>query len=229
MAFSSCMYFFVTLSLFAKCAAQSYDDGDMGHDTFPTDIPTDTKEIDLYDNNIASFPDDAFYGFYQLEDLNIGKNPFTELPNLAPVGNTLKNLQMKYCKLTELDANIFNELVVLEEAYLKYCELTSFPDVPGPGSTLWKIYCNSCMLDTFPVLSSYKALEYITFGNSPALTTVPAAAVASMRLAGKLHLWGTSITSLPDYPMAYENITQLMLYTTAVSVFVVSLKHCNKL
>ena len=231
MALSSWMYIIATLHLFSAYSAQTYDGSEMGNDTFPTDIPIvyDTKEIDLYDNNIVSFPDDAFQDFYQLESLDLGKNPFTELPNLTPVGNTLKVLRMKYCKLRDLDANIFNELVVLEEANLKHCELTSFPDVPGPGNTLWKIYCNSCMLDTFPVLSSYKALEYITFSSSPELTTVPEAAVASMHLTGNLHLWGTSITSIPDYPMAYENITQLLLYTTNVSIFLVSLKHYNKL
>ena len=211
------------LALISELTAQTYDGRSKGHKTFPSDIPANSTEIDLRDNDINSFPDDAFNDFEQLEWLDIGENPFTVMPDLAPVGDTLKVLEMRYCKLTELNASIVNELVVLEEIKLYHCKaLTSFPDVPGPGNTLWEIYCDLCSVSTFPMLSHYKSLKYIDFVRNP-MTSVSEAAVASLHLSGALHLWDTAITSLPDNPQAYENITTLWLQKTDVSFFLVSL------
>ena len=210
------------LALISELTAQTYNGRRKGHTTLPTDISADSTEIDLFGNDINSFPDDAFNGFDQLEELDIGDNPFTEMPNLAPVGDTLKVLYMQYCNLIELNARIVNELVVLEEIYLGYCPLTSFPDVPGPGNTLKVIKCYTCSVSTFQVLSDYKSLEYIRFGDNP-MMSVPEAAMASLHLSGVLDLSNTAISSLPDYPQAYENITSLRLDGTDVSFFLVSL------
>ena len=223
MELSIWLYTIDILSLIAELTAQTYDGRAKGHATFPTDIPADRTQIDLRHNIINSFPDDAFNGFYQLEKLDIGENPFSVMPNFAPVGDTLKVLGMQHCKLTELNASIVNKLVVLEEIDLFYCPLTSFPDVPGPGNTLRTIYCWRCSVSTFPMLSHYKSLEYISFSGNP-MTHVPEAAVVSLHLSGELRLWDTAITSLPDYPQAYENITDLRLKQTDVSFFLVSLK-----
>ena len=117
--------------------------------------PLIPEEIHIHGNNINSFPYNEFDKFYQLERLNIGFNPFTQLPNITPVGDTLKVLWMAYCKLTELNASILNELVVLEQIHVHHCPFTSFPDVGGPGNTLWVVYCDECKLTTFPQLSNY--------------------------------------------------------------------------
>ena len=180
------------------------------------------KELDLYDNNIDSFPDDAINELYHLEKLNIGKNPFTHMPNLAPVGDTLRVLDMKFCKLTELNASLLDALVVLEQILLNFCLLTSFPDVPGPGNTLSRIDCRGCNISTFLSLSNYKTLTYISLGSNP-MTHVPEAAVVSLQVSGKLYLHDTAIASLPDYQQAYADITSLWLHETDVSFFLVSM------
>ena len=178
------------------------------------------EELDLYDNNIDSFPDDAFNELYHLEKLNIGKNPFTQMPNLAPVGDTLRVLDMTFCKLTELNSDILNALIVLEQILLNFCLLTSFPDVPGPGNTLSQIDCQGCNISTFPPLSNYKKLADISIGSNP-MTLVPEAAVVSLQVSGRLYLHDTAIASLPDYPQAYADITSLWLHETDVSFFLV--------
>ena len=210
------------LALISELTAQTYNSRAKGHATFPTDIPADSTQIDLYRNDINIFPDDSFNEFYRLEIINIGMNPFKVMPDLAPVGDTLKLLYMRNCKLTELNASIFNELVVLEEIDLYDCPLASFPDVPGPGNTLRTIVCYGCCVSSFPMLSQYKVLEDINFRDNP-MTRVPEAAVASLHLSGRLNLLDTAITSLPDYPQAYENITILLMSLTDVSFFLVSL------
>ena len=159
-------------ALISELTAETYDGNGKGLTTFPTDIPANSTDIDLYGNNINSFPGDAFNDFDQLEKLDIGHNPFTVMPDLSPVGGTLKFLWMSNCKLTELNASIVNELVVLEEIDLDYCPLTSFPNLPGPGNTLRTIYCYRCSVSTFPMLSQYKSLEYIRFADNP-MTSVP--------------------------------------------------------
>ena len=213
-----------TLTFFSKFTALTYDHRWKGLTTFPTDIPADTKKIYLSNNDINSFPNDAFIELYQLEILNIGGNPFTQIPDLAPVGDTLKFLRMWHCELTELNASIFNELVVLEEISLVKCRaITSFPDVAGPGNSLTKINLLQCKLSTFPTLSHYKHLSYVSVAKNHIMTSVPEAAVASLHLSGELDLSNTTITSLPDYPQAYENINSLRLDGTDVSFFLVSL------
>ena len=209
-------------TLISELTAQTYDRRGKEYTTFPTNIPSDTTEIDLYDNKINSFPDDAFTNFDQLETLDIGSNLFTQMPKLSPVGDTLKSLFVWYCKLTKLNTSIFNELIVLERMSAAYCPLTSLPDVSGPGNTLRVIACYGCKVRTFPMLSNYEALKYITFGDDP-MARVPEAAVASLHLSGKLLLYDTAITSLSDYPQAYENITFLRLDGTDVSFVLVSL------
>ena len=222
------LYVIIIWTLFSELTAQTYDGANKGHTTFPTDIPANTTDINVEGNSINSVPDDAFNKFYQLEKLSIGHNPFEQLPNLTPIGDTLKILWIRNCKLRELNASIFNEFVVLEEIDLENCPLTSFPDVGGPGNTLWKLYCWGCKLSTFPLLSNYKALKNISFGGNP-MTSVPEVAVASAHLSRSLALGGTAITSLPQYPKGYENLTYIGLWDTTVSFFLVPLNHCNKL
>ena len=228
MELSSWIYIIVFLSLFCGSTAQTYDASNQGLTTFPGDISADTKEINLYNNDISSFADDAFSKFYQLEYLSLAKNPFTVLPNLRPVGNTLKFLNIWVCQLTELDANILNELIVLEELKMATCKLTSFPDVPGPGNTLSLIGCSRCELTVFPMLSNYKVLTTISLRTVP-IEVIPEAAIASMHLRGTLNLGETEITSLPDYPISYENITTLDLQDTDVSFRLVpfNIRHCS--
>ena len=228
MEISLWLYASAILTLFSELTAQTYSGNSKGHTTFPTDIPANTKYINIHSNNINSFPSNAFDKFYQLEKLNIGNNPFTQLPNIAPVGNTLKILSMLHCKLTELNAGIFKELIVLEQIYLSFCPLNSFPNVDGPGNTLWRIHCYECKLTTFPLLSNYKALKHINFKHNP-VTRVPEAALASIHLSGSLFLSHTVITSLPQYPSSYENLTNLYLSYTYVSFFLAPLSYCNKL
>ena len=228
MELSLWLYVMTIWTLFSELTAQTYDGVNKGHTTFPTDIPANTIEINIHSNNITSFPINAFNKFYQLKKLNIGSNPFTHLPNITPVGDTLKVLWMSNCKLTELNASIFNELVVLEEIDVHHCPLTSFPDVDGPGNTLSNITCNNCELSTFPLLSNYKALKHIRFGRNP-MKSVPEAAVASAHLSGILYLGSTAITSLPQYPKGYENLTYIGLNGITVRFFLVPLVYCKKL
>ena len=214
----------VTFTVFHELHAQQYDAAMQQYDckkcrlaAFPTDIPTEAKEIKVDKNEINTFPDDAFQNFFQLEKLSMGNNPFTELPNLRPVGNTLKALEMFNCRLTELNASIINELVVLEILDVHMCRLTSLPNVPGPGNTLRDILCRACDLSTFPLLSEYRALENVNVHGTP-ITSVSLSAVASLHLHRVLKLYRTRIQSLPEYPMAYENIITFLLSETSVSI-----------
>jgi hypothetical protein len=75
-------------------SAQNYDGSNKGYTEMPTDIPLDVVKISLTGNNIASFREDAFVGFYQLEQLSLAGNPLSELPNLLPVASTLKSLRL---------------------------------------------------------------------------------------------------------------------------------------
>ena len=225
MDLSSWLNVIVALISFSELSAKTYDGSGKGHRAFPSDIPADTTEIDLNDNDINSFPENAFNEFHNIEILKIGENPFTELPNLGPVGNTLKYLEMEECQLTELNADILNELVVLEHIRLRDCKLTSFPDVPGPGNTLSIIDLLGCDLLAFPMLSNYKALTKIDSSVMATMTTIPEEALATLQLSGELDLESSAIASLPSYPKAYENINDLDLEDTAVSFFLVPLQY----
>ena len=128
MELSLWLYVIGILTLFSELmTVQVYERKDQEITTFPTDIPADTTEINLYDNEINSFPVDAFKKFDKLNKLNIGKNPFTVMPKLALVSDTLKVLKMRACKLTELHASIFNEHVGLVELDLYDNNIDSFP------------------------------------------------------------------------------------------------------
>ena len=221
----------MTFAVFHELHAQQYDATkqlynckECGLTAFPTDIPHEAKEINVDKNEINAFPGDAFQNFSQLEKLSIGSNPFTELPNLGPVGNTLQALEILGCQLTELKASIINELVVLERLHIQSCKLTSLPNVPGPGNTLREILCRACKLTTFPLLSEYRALELLNLLSNP-ITSVPLSAVASLHLHGILRMFKTGIKSLPEYPISYENITWFQLRETKVSIVFVWYLH----
>jgi hypothetical protein len=150
-----------TLALVKIIVAQLYDRSAQSLTSFPTDIPPATTEIKLFDNRIATFPEDAFDPFTQLQILNIGKNHFTELPNLIPVGDTLRQLWVPNCRLHDVNATVFDTLVVLEYVSFRLCaSLTSIPDVPGPGLSLTPITfgLQDTGLRTFPSLTSYPSI-----------------------------------------------------------------------
>ena len=179
--------------------------------SWPTDIPADVKQITIYNEWIVDIADDAFEPFYQLELLSLSRTHITTMPNLIPVGNTLKSLSIMLCRLTELNATVLNELRVLKSISLRNCYwLTSIPDVPGPGNTFTTFGLQGCDLDAFPILSSYPHLSTWNLNHNSRISgPLLEAHLAGTPDLGMLMLTNTAITSLPNAPRYMHKIGRL--------------------
>ena len=103
----------------------------------------------------------------------------------------------------ELYTGIFNELIVLG-----VCKHIGVPVVPGSLNIFGQLI----------VVDLHTVLTYIHFG-SRLMTTLTVEAITSVPLTFGLYLFGSAITSLSGDVMTYENITDLSLQSTAVSLF----------
>ena len=182
----------------------------------PSNIPPDVIEIKLINNEIKTFPDDAFDKFYQLKRLYLGKNPIKAIPNLIPVGDTLARLNIPHCHITHIDESIFNELKVLQSVNLEGSRLTSFPNVPGPGNSLVRIIISDCQLSKFPAVNHYKTLEELDVTNNP-MTSVQDPDVDSLERLNKLIMRNVTLRVLPYNPKALRTVGFIDISSSDVS------------
>lgn len=199
----------VALSFIHQSAGQNYTrDGEI-HVTFPSDIPADVKEISILSAELSIFPEDSFEKFYQLETLILDFNPITYLPNLIPVGDTLKTISTVDCLMTTLNATVYNELRVLVSLTLRDCPIVSLPVVPhGPKLTLDYIGLGRGALTSFPTaLGEYQALTTIIVTSTPIEGALTEADIApNLQL---LKLSSTKVSSLPEAPKIMSSLQKL--------------------
>ncbi len=116
----------------------------------PTDIPADSVTIDLSDNQISSV-DYISEVLSSLTDFTMQRNQLTEFPDLTNCSNvTVVNLESNF--IAHIRPERLDMLTQLSALVLRYNLLKSFPDVPGPASTLTHINLNDNALDELPVL-----------------------------------------------------------------------------
>ena len=211
----------VLLPLTTHVFSQEYDYPAQGLTTMP-DIPTDAVSIRLATNNIATFSHDAFADFYQLRFLGIGGNPITELPNMLPVADTLVNLNFVNTQVSQLDDDMFNALTALEKTRMELSLVTSIPNVPGPGKTLKSIIAFQCLLEKFPAVSHYKALEELVIGGNP-MTSVQDSDVDNLEKLRVLTMNNVPLLTLPDNPKALQTLETIDISSSGVSTMKIRL------
>jgi Leucine-rich repeat (LRR) protein len=183
--------------------------------TFPSDIPEDVTKITI-ESQLNSFPEDAFEKFHQLDTLDLDYNHITELPNLIPVGETLKSLSLVNCRLTTLNDTVYDNLRALESLFLRLNPLVSFPDVHnGPKATLRLINIEGTHLTSFPALADYQKLYYIILASTDIAEAVTEADIRGPALK-RLLLDSSDFTSLPEAPKLTESFTELSVKSTTV-------------
>ena len=188
--------------------------------TFPTeDVPTNATSIYIKRVNMSIIPQDTFNEFYQLHTFIIHNNPLVTMPNLIPVGNTLKTLIIVNCKLAELNATVYNELRVLESLNVRFNPLMSFPDViSGPRYTLTEMVIQDCQLPSFIRVAPYTSLARVTLRRNPIVGDIEEEDLMGMPVVQNLLLEGTGVTGLPASPRLLEQLTTLDITDTDVSI-----------
>ena len=83
----------------------------------PPDIPADSVEVVLSNNNIQFISDNSFEHLYQVRILNLNSNSLSDFPNLTSVADTLMELYLNHNELATIrqgNLDILTQLVVLE-------------------------------------------------------------------------------------------------------------------
>ena len=188
--------------------------------TFPSGIiPVDVKEISINQASLATFTEDAFEDFHQLESLTLDYNPFNEMPNLIPVGNTLKYFRAVNCGMTQLNATVYNELRILETLNVRGCPIVSFPWVEaGPRDTLRLLNLGNCEFTSFPSLAGYTVLYFILLSNNGIKGDITEEDVSGIPNFRKLNIDGTNVTGLPESPRLLDGLNRLEITNTKVSI-----------
>jgi hypothetical protein len=170
---------------------------------FPTNIPADEVVISLLENRqMVTIPQEAFEPFFQLTNLTITHSPLYDIPNLIPVGTTLRLLILTDCQLRAVNATVLNELRVLQELSLAYNTLQSFPQLSaGPQHSLELLELSFNLLTGIPEMSFYTALRYLMLNDNRFSGEAPAEAMA----VPHVNLDRNSITSLPPDPRLYQH------------------------
>ena len=182
----------------------------------PSNVPADAIFLSLAFNDIESFQVDDFEKFYQLETIGFGYNPVKVFPNFLPVRKTLLTVSALHADLTVINETIFNELRILENLVMCCNKLTSLPNVPGPGNTLWKIIAKRNLMTKFPPLYHYKALMMLDLSENP-MTSVQDSDVDNLEQLKILTMKKVPLRSLPYNPKALQGLKNIDISSSNVS------------
>ncbi|XP_056008138.1 vasorin-like [Ostrea edulis] len=117
------------------CEQSSYCNGTYigcgfrGLSRVPTNIPTNTCELGLWNNAITTLENGIFDGLTNLQILGLWNNAITTLENGIFDGLTnLQILDLKYNRITTLQTGSFDELTNLHKLYLYGNKISTLPN-----------------------------------------------------------------------------------------------------
>ncbi|XP_062621341.1 carboxypeptidase N subunit 2-like [Saccostrea cucullata] len=118
----------------------------------PTNIPTDTCNIDLGSNQITTLGDNAFYGLSNLTRLGLRDNEITNIQTNAFNGlPNLQDLDLQQNRINTLGDNAFDSLSNLDTLWLNFNKITTIQTNTFNGlPNLQKLYLNGNIITTIP-------------------------------------------------------------------------------
>ncbi|KAJ5077449.1 hypothetical protein M0811_05972 [Anaeramoeba ignava] len=111
-------------------------------------------DLDLSDNRIERFEDNAFMHLHSISKLNLAKNRISSLPESVSTMRNLSMLNLSSNNLQKLPQNIGN-LVNLKELDLSENKLQSLPDEIGQLIFVYKLMLNGNQLKSLPQTFSH--------------------------------------------------------------------------
>nr|ABB21072.1 variable lymphocyte receptor A [Eptatretus burgeri] len=137
----------------------------------PSNIPADTKKLELDYNKLSKLSPTAFHGMKELTYLGLEGNKLQTLPE--GVFDQLVNLNKLYLhenKLKSLPPRVFDKLTKITYLDLQYNQLQSLPDgVFDKLSQLQKLYLHENQLRSVPkgAFDSLSSLNILYLNNNP--------------------------------------------------------------
>ena len=110
-----------------------------GLEEVPTDIPTNTTELQLRGNKLTDNADFSILIGTPIEVVALSYNKFTDLPNVTAIGSTLRELHLGNNNISSVTTAYLNQLDVLEYLNLESNKLTVFPNLTNVGDTLLRL------------------------------------------------------------------------------------------
>nr|ABB21039.1 variable lymphocyte receptor A [Eptatretus burgeri] len=152
----------------------------------PSNIPADTKKLDLQSNKLSSLPSKAFHRLTKLRLLYLNDNKLQTLP--AGIFKELKNLETLWVtdnKLQALPIGVFDQLVNLAELRLDRNQLKSLPP---------------------RVFDSLTKLTYLSLGYNE-LQSLPKGVFDKLTSLKELRLYNNQLKRVPEG--AFDKLTEL--------------------
>ena len=201
--------FFFSATLVCGSSSTSYTRVSESLIDIPGDIPTDTKDLDLSRNQIASV--DFIPGpLPVLSEIDLSNNLLTEFPDFSNCSN-VSVVILDRNALTHISADRLDILTRLTRLSLTHNSLQTIPDVPGPGNTLSELFLSN---NDFSELSTLqylgRALQKLHAAHNH-IGYIPRALLEQLKCLTQLSLGSNQITSFPDIEPILENLEILGL------------------
>ena len=214
-----CIYFY--LGDCQQPARNVYDGRNKGLTEMPNNFTADTEDILLSGNDITSVPTSTWNNVTSVQHLDLYNNQVTTFPDLRPIGNTVREVYLGHNGMTYVNPVYLEGLTALQLLSLTTNMLTSFPDLSAVGATLWHLDLRSNGMTTvdIDVLTELDAMENLNLYNNrissfPNLTSLEHA----MRRLTHLHLSNNDLgPRLPDVTPAKGTLKYLYLAANKIS------------
>ncbi|GAB3508629.1 COR domain-containing protein [Spirosoma knui] len=167
------------------------------------EIPIELKDcermrtLDLFGNSIQRIPD-WFYNLKGLEHLSLKNNSFKEIPTIVFTLENIKSLNFAENQISELNDNIFVNLMNVEKVDISYNIIESIPykNIDYPKCKILNLQGNQ--LENFPtVISQVKSLKKLLLSENK-ISSVEDNAFEGFENLTELDLSFNELTYLPS-------------------------------
>ena len=176
---------------------------------FPHNIPADTTWIILDKNSIVAV--DYIEPLPNLEKFTLKKNSLLYFPSFLNVTG-LKSLDLRNNKISVVPYDELDALVLLEIMYMNDNLLVSFPDPPGPSSTLTTLQLRNNKLPSMPKLATLgRSITSFAIATNP-IYSLPTDILASYPAIKHVDLMTLKLTgAVPDVSVWKDTLKRVRL------------------
>ncbi|XP_026954131.1 asporin isoform X2 [Sagmatias obliquidens] len=217
---------FPTCPFGCQCYSRVVHCSDLGLSSVPSNIPFDTRMVDLQNNKIMEIKENDFKGLISLYALILNNNKLTKIhPKAFQTTKKLRRLYLSHNQLSEIPLNLPKSLAELRihDNKVKKIQKETFKGMNSLHvlelpSTLLELHLDYNKISTVELedFKRYKDLQRLGLGNNR-ITDIENGSLANIPRVREIHLENNKLKKIPSGLQELKYLQIIFLHSNSIT------------